>query len=98
MQPDKIIPRARTIQVAEQEPDNNEAGQTAGNKGDKEPPPPPKSLVANLEANNSEGASDRYESFLKGRGDAWNPQTETYTLRKHFSSFCSKLATIVLVE
>lgn len=39
MQPDKMIPRARTIQVAEQEPDNNEAGQTAGNKGDKEPPP-----------------------------------------------------------
>lgn len=74
MQPHKIIPRARTIQVAEQEADNNEAGQTAGNKGDKEPPP--QSLVANLEANNSEGASDRYESFLKGRGDAWNPQTE----------------------
>lgn len=96
MQPDKMIPRARTIQVAEQEPDNNEAGQTAGNKGDKEPPP--KSLVANLEANNSEGASDRYESFLKGRGDAWNPQTETYTLRKPFSSLCSKLTTIVLVE
>lgn len=91
-----MIPRARTIQVAEQEPDNNEAGQTAGNKGDKEPPP--KSLVANLEANNSEGASDRYESFLKGRGDAWNPQTETYTLRKPFSSLCSKLTTIVLIE
>lgn len=97
MQPDKIIPRARTIQVAEQEADNNEAGQTAGNKGDKEPPPP-KSLVANLEANNSEGASDRYESFLKGGGDAWNPQTETYTLRKPVSSLCCKLATVVLVE